>query len=412
MFPWTMCDFSLMDAIECGIVKLPRVPVADNIPGTDVPLFRNLWDHIRSKMPRKGRGQAGELDPLSIPVELQTALEALYGHYAETFKLWEDAGVEAPPCFIVVCNNTATSKLVYDYIAGFQRENPDGSTSVVNGRLELFQNYDEHGNPRARPRTLLIDSQQLESGEGLDRNFRQAAAAEIEHFRRAQLQRNGDRAAAEKITDHDLLREVMNTVGKQGQLGGSIRCVRLGFDADRGVGREHRDARPRRSRVRDTTAVRAGDRACAAPPVLRPERERPLRRRVRRRARHPVRFHREADRGEADTATRDGAGARSHARPRRPRDRIPSCPRLPGRAPERAARSQVQRRLHLRAHAGDHRADADHERRHHRRGRRSQPRPHRRPATLDAAVPSHAAACWRPSGATRATSPSSTSSAS
>jgi len=28
LFPWTMSDFSLMDAIECGIVKLPRVPVA------------------------------------------------------------------------------------------------------------------------------------------------------------------------------------------------------------------------------------------------------------------------------------------------------------------------------------------------------------------------------------------------
>jgi hypothetical protein len=33
LFPWTMSDFSLMDAIECGIVKLPRVAVADNIPG-------------------------------------------------------------------------------------------------------------------------------------------------------------------------------------------------------------------------------------------------------------------------------------------------------------------------------------------------------------------------------------------
>ena len=37
LFPWTMCDFSLMDAIECGIVKLPRVPVADNIPGEEMP---------------------------------------------------------------------------------------------------------------------------------------------------------------------------------------------------------------------------------------------------------------------------------------------------------------------------------------------------------------------------------------
>jgi type III restriction enzyme len=63
LFPWTMSDFSLMDAIECGIVKLPRVPVADNIPGGDMPMFRNLWEHIRTKMPKKGRGKAGSLSP-------------------------------------------------------------------------------------------------------------------------------------------------------------------------------------------------------------------------------------------------------------------------------------------------------------------------------------------------------------
>ena len=124
LFPWTMSDFSLMDAIECGIVKLPRVPVADNIPGGDMPKFRNLWDHIRKDMPRKGRGKSANLDPLKIPVTLQTALEALYGHYEKTFNLWRDAGIEVPPCFIVVCNNTSTSKLVYDYIAGFHRGEP------------------------------------------------------------------------------------------------------------------------------------------------------------------------------------------------------------------------------------------------------------------------------------------------
>ncbi|MDE0209437.1 MAG: DEAD/DEAH box helicase family protein, partial [Boseongicola sp.] len=52
LFPWTMSDFSLMDAIECGIVKLPRVPVADNISGGDMPKFRNLWEHIRKGMPK------------------------------------------------------------------------------------------------------------------------------------------------------------------------------------------------------------------------------------------------------------------------------------------------------------------------------------------------------------------------
>ena len=225
LFHWTMNDFSLMDAIECGIVKLPRVPVADNIPGGDTPKFRNLWEHIRARMPRKGRGKAKSLDPLSLPVELQTALEALYGHYRKTFDLWEQAGLTVPPCFILVCNNTSTSKLVYDYISGFRRENDDGSTSFQNGRLELFRNFDEYGNQYPRPRTLLIDSEQLESGDALDRDFRKMASDEINRFRREIIERTGDRRQAEKISDQDLLREVMNTVGKPGRLGDSIRCV-------------------------------------------------------------------------------------------------------------------------------------------------------------------------------------------
>ena len=225
LFPWTMCDFSLMDAIECGIVKLPRVPVADNIPGGEMPKFRNLWEHIRSDMPKKGRGKGKALDPLSLPVELQTALEALYGHYQKTFELMEEAGIGVPPCFIVVCNNTSTSKLVYDYISGFHRGNDDGSTTLVNGRLALFRNFDEQGDRYSRPRTLLIDSEQLESGDALDSNFRNMAADEIDRFRREIIERTGDRRQAENISDQELLREVMNTVGKPGRLGDSIRCV-------------------------------------------------------------------------------------------------------------------------------------------------------------------------------------------
>ena len=223
LFPWTMSDFSLMDAIECGIVKLPRVPVADNIPGADMPKFRNLWEHIRAAMPKARRSKF--LDPHSLPVELQTALDALYGHYEKTFEQMQAAGIAMPPCFIVVCNNISTSKLVYDYISGFYRENDDGSRILENGRLRLFRNFDENGNPYARPRTLLVNSEQLESGDALDKNFRAMAADEIERFRREIIARTGDRHRAENIDDQALLREVMNTVGKPGRLGDSIRCV-------------------------------------------------------------------------------------------------------------------------------------------------------------------------------------------
>jgi len=227
LFPWTMSDFSLMDAIECGIVKLPRVPVADNIPGAEVPIFRNLWDNISKEMPKKGRGKAEGLDPLKLPTKLQTALQALYGHYEKTYALWQTEGIRVPPCFIVVCNNTSASKLVYDYISGFQpAANLDGTMPPpFMGALPLFSNYDAHGEPLARPRTLLIDSEQLESGEALDDNFRSMADTEIEQFRRDIIERTGDLQAASKITDAELLREVMNTVGKVGKLGESIRCV-------------------------------------------------------------------------------------------------------------------------------------------------------------------------------------------
>src|SRR5580692_4848172 len=229
LFPWTLSDFSLMDAIECGIVKLPRVPVADNIPGAEMPMFRNLWEHIGMKMPKKGRGKNDTLDPQSLPPQLLTALDALYGHYEKTFELWQKAAIRVPPCFIVVCNNTSTSKLVYDYISGYLRDNDDGSQTPIAGRLELFRNFDEHGNPFPRPNTLLIDSEQLESGEGLDDNFRDMASDEIERFRREIVERGGKLAdelqKGKELDDVTLLREVMNTVGKHGQLGGSTRCV-------------------------------------------------------------------------------------------------------------------------------------------------------------------------------------------
>ena len=176
-------------------------------------------------MPRAGRSRAGDLDPLNLPTPLQTALEALYGHYEKTYAEWQSDDAPCPPCFIVVCNNTSTSKLVYDYISGFERENESGATVVENGRLALFRNFDEDGGRYPIPRTLLIDSQQLESGEKLSDDFRRAAADLIERFRRERLERTGNREEAENITDQELLREAMNTVGKEGRLGQDIRCV-------------------------------------------------------------------------------------------------------------------------------------------------------------------------------------------
>jgi type III restriction enzyme len=219
LFPWVVSDFSLMDAIECGIVKLPRVPVADNLPGQPEPLYRNLWKAIGKKMPKKTKGTLP--DPQKLPMELKTAIDALYGHYEKTFDLWEKEQVGIPPVFIVVCNNTTNSELLRDYIAGYEREDAEGNLETVLGKCGLFSNFSTDGERLPRPRTVLIDSATLEAGGDVDKSFRDAHAAEIEAFRREQA----ERGMASDITDADVLREVMNTVGKKGRLGEQVRCV-------------------------------------------------------------------------------------------------------------------------------------------------------------------------------------------
>ena len=224
LFPWVVSDFSLIDAIECGIVKLPRVPVSDNSVSAATPMFRNLWDHIGKMMPKKGAGKSGQLDPLAqFPTLLAQALNSLYSHYAETYEAWEKAGIGVPPVFIVVCNNTATSRLVFEWISGWQRETEGEQQTIHKGHLKLFSNFDDYGNPLPRLNTILVDSHQIESGS-LDDAFKAIAAPEIERFRQEKAEREGA-ASASDVSDSEILREVMNTVGRKGRLGEQVRCV-------------------------------------------------------------------------------------------------------------------------------------------------------------------------------------------
>jgi type III restriction enzyme len=196
---------------------------ADNYADASHPaIYRNLWEHVGHDLLRCRH-------PLDLPAMLQTALYALYSNYEEYYAEWEKAGIAVPPVFIVVCQNTTISKLVYEWIAGFEREPTDDEAidetrAFHPGALKLFANYDPNGEPLASPQTILIDSLQLESGDALDAGFRDANAAGIAAFK---AQRNRERGAGDTTepNDADLLREVMNTVGREGRLGEQIRCV-------------------------------------------------------------------------------------------------------------------------------------------------------------------------------------------
>jgi len=236
LFPWVVSDFSLIDAIEAGIVKVPRVPVADDAMTGDLPTYRDLWNRIREGLPKKGRGTAAETGSPVLPKELEGAIESLYEHYKKEFARWESnaearARGRTPPVFIVVCNNTNVSKLVFDYLSGYAKPGPDGEPLLgpdgqpvlVPGACALFSNVVD-GRWALRPNSILVDSEQLESGEAMSADFKKIAAAEIEEWK-AEIRARFPGRDTENLTDEDLLREVMNTVGKPGKLGENVRCV-------------------------------------------------------------------------------------------------------------------------------------------------------------------------------------------
>ena len=148
LFPWVVSDFSLIDAIESGIVKVPRVPISDDAMQGGMPVYRDIWLNIRDHLPKRSRSNVDEatVEP-KLPVALEGAINSLYGNYDKYYRQWQQA-TEArergsmPPVFIVVCNNTSVSKMVYDWVAGFNKPLADGSRVVVPGNLRIFDNSD------------------------------------------------------------------------------------------------------------------------------------------------------------------------------------------------------------------------------------------------------------------------------
>jgi len=233
LFPWVVSDFGLVDAIEAGLVKVPRVPVEDNAAqttgGDETPVNRNLWVRVREELPRRkgARELAASTEP-QLPAALEAALRSLYRDYERKYRDWEQAHTTpTPPVFIVVCSNTTVSKMVFDWVAGWLKPLPTDADPhaalPIKGELPLFSNV-VHDRLLDRPNTVLVDSVELESGRALSPEFKAAAATEIAELKADVARRHGA-GAADDLDDATIVREVMNTVGKPGKLGEHVRCV-------------------------------------------------------------------------------------------------------------------------------------------------------------------------------------------
>ncbi len=237
LFPWIVTDFGLVEAIESGLVKIPYLPEKDDTQQLDMPVLRNLYEHVREHLPkmgkateRKEKGAAYVEKKPDLPQLLTAALDQLVAHYEEYDQGVRERGerrpelLSTPPVLIVVCNNTGVSKEVYKHIAGYEYHDPKHGRVVAQGHHEIFSNYRPDGSPRHRPPTLLIDSDALENSGQVDEEFRRVFKDEIEQFRREYRRLYPDRSA-DDLTEADLLREVVNTVGRPAKLGAHVRCV-------------------------------------------------------------------------------------------------------------------------------------------------------------------------------------------
>jgi type III restriction enzyme len=181
-FEWIVSDFALVDAIESGLVKIPRIPTDDNA-GRAVPKYRNLWEHVKARLPKRGEDPDAEHHPLTDYLsEIDGPLKQLAGEWHETFETWTNVLRPIPPVMTVVCNDTKMAELLETHIAKFGEAGP------------WLQNRD------GETYTVRIDSNLLEKAEIREESESAADAAER-------------------------MRRIVATVGREGEPGEQVRCL-------------------------------------------------------------------------------------------------------------------------------------------------------------------------------------------
>lgn len=147
-FPWVVSDFSLTDAIESGLTKIPQLAVRDT-SGDEIPGYFNIWHWIIPKLtPAERGGRKGSPKPEAILKWANHPVAMLGGLWEETKEDWEqNLDDTRPPVFIVVCKNTKIAKVVYDWLALDER--PAG---IPPANLPGFRNTNDQTN------TIRVDT--------------------------------------------------------------------------------------------------------------------------------------------------------------------------------------------------------------------------------------------------------------
>lgn len=208
-FPWLISDFGLVDAIESGIVKIPRLPVLDDQAkkddvGRPDPKYFRLWSHIKESLAPADRSTNGRPKPEAVYREAEGALQTLASQWKKRFdeiRASAPSGEPVPPVMIVVCDNTEIADVFYRKISGESRRTvlDDAGKEVEETVYEASALFAELANTEQHRRTVRIDTGLL-----------------------AKLESDGEQTRDEAGA---ALRALIDTVGKRGEPGEQVRCV-------------------------------------------------------------------------------------------------------------------------------------------------------------------------------------------
>lgn len=120
-FPWVISDFSLLEGIEAGLVKIPQLPTQD-ITGNETPAYFNVWRWVQERADKDGLGK-NKLNPEIVMRYATQPITQLADEWRKTFELWQEQlktgfrKSNVPPVFIIVCRDTSMAKELYDWLA-------------------------------------------------------------------------------------------------------------------------------------------------------------------------------------------------------------------------------------------------------------------------------------------------------
>jgi len=229
-FPWIVSDFGLVDAIESGIVKIPRLPVSD-VTGRPEPKYFRLWKNIGEHIEPAERlpGKARKPKPDVVFREAEGALKQIAGQWVERFRYIQEAapGKEnVPPVLIIVCDNTDIAEVFYREISG-EREEEIVTEADVEEAAEEEENGEESGSrgrrSRKKPKRKVIYGQGSVFPEHFSNTAAEKRTIRIDTKLLAEAEM-GDVAKTRQAFAEEL-RRVVATVGKPGLPGEKVRCV-------------------------------------------------------------------------------------------------------------------------------------------------------------------------------------------